>query len=97
MLEALEKVGDAAALPAVQTLANLVVTTPIGRRVQAAARKCLPILRERVLKQEPSNTLLRASSAGGSPEKSLLRPTQGGNTDTPEQLLRAAYSEQDGT
>lgn len=90
LLDALEKVGDADALAAVQALENDTDTTVSSRRVQAAAKKCLPILRARVLEKETGSTLLRASSMEEAPASSLLRPARGGHTDTPEQLLRAA-------
>ncbi len=61
-LEALERIGDAGALSAVQELAASTVTSTNGRRVQVAAKKCLPALRLRIRSQETSNTLLRASS-----------------------------------
>ena len=90
LLEALEKFGDARALPAVQKLATAFVLLPNGKRVQAAARACLPRLRERIQAQETSSTLLRASSAGESSGETLLRPAHGGNTTAPDELLRPA-------
>jgi hypothetical protein len=96
LLEALEKIGDAGALPAVQELATCTVTTASGKRVQAAARKCLPVLRLRVRTLETSSTLLRASSAEDTGGASLLRPVHGGDNTAPEELLRAARSDEEG-
>jgi hypothetical protein len=96
VLEALEKIGDAAALPAIQNLATSTVTSAGGRRVQAAARKCLPVLQQRVRTLETSTTLLRASSAGDAAGESLLRPAHGGNAAPPEELLRAVRSDEKG-
>lgn len=93
LLAALEKVGDAGALPAVQALAACTVTTANGKRVQAAAAKCLPALRLRIRTQETSSTLLRASSAADTADASLLRPAHGGTANAPEELLRAANSD----
>ena len=90
LLEALPEIGDAGALPAVQNLATGLVTTPNSRRVQVAARKCLPTLRLRIQTRETSNTLLRASSLEDAAGASLLRPAQGGNTDLAGEIVWSA-------
>ncbi len=89
LLDMLGKFGDAGALPAVQTLAGALVTSANGKRVQAAARECLSILRKRIVAQETSGTLLRASSPRDDSGATLLRPAQDQSMTAPEELLRA--------
>ena len=92
LLETLEKIGDAGSLSVIQELAVSTTTIPEGKRVQEAARKCLPALRLRVRTLETSSTLLRAFSAENVADTSLLRPAHGGDDTAPEQLLRASDS-----
>jgi hypothetical protein len=89
LLDVLERVGDAEALERVEKLAACAVTTANGERVQAAAQKCLPLLRLRVQTQEVSSTLLRAAGTDGMGSGSLLRPAHEESDSAPEQLLRA--------
>jgi len=97
VLEALEKIGDAAALSRVEKLAASTVITTNGTRVKEAAQRCPPILELRIQTLETSNTLLRASSPEDTSASSLLRPVQRDDGTAPEQLLRASNSVAEGS
>lgn len=92
IMRALEQVGDAAALPYVESWANRYVTSANGVRVRAAARHCLPFLQERAAQEHVSAHLLRPSASPAATSESLLRPAEA-SEDTPDQLLRAASAE----
>jgi hypothetical protein len=99
VLTALEQVGDATALPAVQRLCKLAV--PLrwrrpGKRhkaaqvaeIRAAAAECLPFLTARIEQTQQAQTLLRASEAQAQAPETLLRPTTSRQYETSlEQLL----------
>ncbi len=87
-LKALEQIGDARALPVVESLAIGRGATIDPHRVQAAAQDCLPFLQIRCDQQRASQTLLRASSATATATDTLLRPAQNAGTTNPSQLLR---------
>jgi len=89
VLKALEQIGDARALPVVESLATGRRATSAPRRVQAAAQDCLPFLRIRCDQQRASQTLLRASDAAGMQPDTLLRPAQGVGPTEATELLRA--------
>jgi len=93
VLKALEQIGDARALPVVESLATGRRATIAPRRVQAAAQDCLPFLRVRCDQQRASQTLLRASDAAGMQTDTLLRPAQGGGTTEATELLRPGTSQ----
>jgi hypothetical protein len=59
ILRALEQVGDSRALPVVQRLASGRAKTPAQKRIQQAARECLPYLRLHATQQRDDQTLLR--------------------------------------
>lgn len=86
ILRALEQVGDASALPAVQRLARQTPRTPGERAIHAAANECLPSLQARADHDRRSRTLLRAADSPA-PASALLRPAASGETPV-ERLLR---------
>jgi hypothetical protein len=59
ILRALEQIGDSRALPVVQRLASGRAKTPAQKRIQNAARECLPYLRLHAIQQQDDRTLLR--------------------------------------
>ena len=85
LLNALEQIGDEAAIPYVERLADRPAKGDKALRVQQAARECLPALRDLVRRQHEENTLLRPAAESDE----LLRPASVTSADTPEQLLRA--------
>jgi hypothetical protein len=91
-LKALEQVGDVRALAVVENLAKGRRVTTDPHRVQAAAQDCLPFLQVRCDQQRASQTLLRASTAVGTPADILLRPAQGNGATEASELLRAGSS-----
>ncbi len=87
VLKALEQIGDARAIPAVEVLAY---SSPhsVSRQVQQAAAECLPYLRQRAGEQQQAQTLLRPTQPNTTGEN-LLRPAAQTTPQTPdEQLLR---------
>jgi len=92
VLKALEQIGDARALPVVESLAAGRRATVAPRRVQASAQDCLPYLRIRCDQQRASQTLLRASDAAGMQPDTLLRPAQGVGKAEAIELLRPGTS-----
>jgi hypothetical protein len=105
LLKALEQVGDGAAIPYVENLANaspsplaLRTFSTVERRIKKAAAACLPYLEARAGQVDASRQLLRAANAADvhTPAESLLRPaTHLANAD-PSQLLRASAPETSG-
>lgn len=91
ILKALGQVGDAAALPAVEKVAN---GGGIGKNsaVRLASAECLPFLQEVARHEAAQKMLLRASGPGASPE-ALLRPASSEPDDPTDQLLRATRSD----
>jgi hypothetical protein len=92
ILQALQQIGDANAVPNVKNLADAQPVSPSQRRVCDAARDCLPFLETRAKLTLSSQTLLRASSATTTGTDLLVRPASGVNIDDQEQLLRAGHS-----
>lgn len=88
ILQAYQQVGDEAALPHVERLANGEVATTKAKKVREAAQACLPFLRERAAQEQAAQTLLRPATAPGSPAEILLRPAQGAPEGDPSLLLR---------
>lgn len=88
ILKALEQIGDTAAIPFVQKLAQ----GAGEERVRQAAIECLPYLERLEAERLSRETLLRASSAAnvGAPAETLLRPASGTMEADPAQLLRAS-------
>ena len=92
ILKALEQIGDAAAIPAVEHLANGYAYSANQRALKAAAQECLPLLRANFGSVEANKTLLRASSAENAAPETLLRASEPAPDTKPEELLRAADS-----
>jgi hypothetical protein len=92
ILQALQQVGDAAAIPHVRRLAESKVLSPMQRKVRAAAEDCLPYLEVQASQQRASQTLLRASGQEKLPAGDLLRPAESANVTTPQELMRPAES-----
>lgn len=87
-LQALEQIGDLRALPIVEGLAKGRRMTMDPKRVQAAARACLPYLQVRCDNQRASQTLLRASASSATPSADLLRPARDTSATESDHLLR---------
>ena len=84
LLTALEQIGDARALPALEHL--LADGAP---EIRARASECLPLVQQRIRQKQESMTLLRASDAySAMPAEQLLRPASAQHPTPPEQLLR---------
>jgi hypothetical protein len=90
ILKALEKIGDAAAIPVVEHLANGKVRTAHQKALQAAAMECLPLLRANSSDVDATKTLLRASAPENSAPETLLRPVESTPDANAKQLLHAA-------
>src|SRR5579862_1188528 len=84
ILEALEQIGDARALPAVTRLAE----NAEKEYVRAAAQRCRSFLVQRDEQERLSATLLRSATSPEMPAGRLLRPAQGDGETAPERLLR---------
>jgi hypothetical protein len=93
ILQALQQVGDDAAVRPVERLANMFAVTQRQRYLKEAAEECLLFLRERVDLTRASQTLLRASSQADTSPDLLLRAANSGPDIPQEQLLRASTSE----
>jgi|SRR5579871_626403 len=89
ILKAFEQVGDSKALPIVERLARSKARTPAEKRIQAAARECLPFLQARVAQETAPLTLLRASHRSQAGSESLVRPALQNPSTDPQELLRA--------
>ncbi len=89
ILKALEQIGDASALPYVAQAAK----TARSSAVRQAARECLPYLAYRAEGERAANSLLRASASTSVPDATLLRAAQSLPETAPQQLLRAAASD----
>lgn len=94
-LNALEQVGDAEAIPAVEKLTQekvrvgLFIFTNIDEQVRAAAQECLPYLYINADQARQTQTLLRPAMNTAETSESLLRPAMENPQPTdPEQLLR---------
>lgn len=89
ILKALEQIGDASALPYVAQAAK----TARSASVRQAASDCLPYLTQRAKSEHEANSLLRASASIAIPDATLLRAAQSLPEAAPQQLLRAAASD----
>ncbi len=83
-LKALEQVGDETAVDPVEAYLNKTKSPLVKER----CRECLAYLKQNVERHRNAQTLLRASSANSVGEEELLRPSYGGDTTPPEELLR---------
>ena len=92
ILEAYEKIGDAACLPAVRSLARATVhSKSVPLEVSEAARRCLVFLEPLAAQERASKQLLRASTAPAVLPDTLLRPVMNSTIgDEADSLLRAA-------
>lgn len=90
ILKAMEQIGDAAAIPVVEHLANGAARTAPQKALKAAAMECLPLLRANLSDVEAAKTLLRASTPENSAPKTLLHPVEFTPDANPKQLLQAA-------
>jgi hypothetical protein len=89
-VHALGHVGGEEALKALLRLESSTSNTEISRRLQSAAIKVLPILRERVRRQRTGEGLLRASSVGAASPAQLLRASPAIVSEDPAVLMRAS-------
>jgi hypothetical protein len=87
LLQALEQVGDMAAVPHVRTLAQMSPRSARLSAIRDAARQCLPALMERARLNTDHQILLRPAEAPGPPEETLLRPVMPGTPSTDVTLL----------
>lgn len=89
ILQAFQQVGDTAAIPYVERLANAGARTPQEQKVVLEAQECLPYLRLCADNNAASHSLLRASSmTDTAAADNLLRPARESPETRPEQLLR---------
>lgn len=92
IVKALEQVGGAGELPAMERLARGLPTmksaSPVPDDLKAAALECLPFLRQRADEKRAEEQLLRASSASSLPNDTLLLPASAQSDAAPELLLR---------
>lgn len=89
ILAYLEHSGDARAMPALKSLIKEDHWYVGSERVEAAARRCLESIENRMQHRRQGETLLRPTHAADSePPQTLLRPTVERPEQTPEQLLR---------
>lgn len=88
IFQAFAQVGDSAALPIVERLAQGEAKTVEQKRIQAEAQACLPPLKLRIVQMRNPQTLLRAASASDTGAETLLRAAKGGQETNPVQLLR---------
>jgi hypothetical protein len=93
ILKALEQIGDSAALPFVEKLANPPLGGKVSVKVKQAAWVCLPFLIERAKQEHNSATLLRASGTMETHTGELLRPATTTSETDPRDLLRATQQE----
>ena len=92
LLEALEKIGDGRAMPAVRRLADGGGRAKIDSQVLYAAQHCLPLLEARAVHDTANHTLLRASAFTPHSSAQLLRSVTARPDDAPSELLRADNS-----
>ncbi len=97
ILQALQQVGDEAAIPYVRRLASSAAFTPTQRKVKQAAEECQPYLKSSADLQRASQTLLRASAQENVAEDGLLRPAYARTETESTELLRAVVAGQAGT
>lgn len=87
-IQAVEQVGDAAAIPAVRHAATEGAVTPKQMALREAARRCLETLEQRADAARKAGTLLRAAQSPGEARAVLLRPAASADADE-DVLLRA--------
>jgi len=95
ILYALRVVGDGRAIRAVEQVANGGFHWSPSPEIEEAAKQMLPILQQRAVESQASSQLLRAGSATGEGEHTLLRAAYAVSTTSPSELLRAVTTEGD--
>lgn len=90
LLQALERIGDVAAIRPVRALAESSERTARMAAVKEAAQRCLPVLLERARRNTDPQILLRPAEALGPPEEVLLRPVTGPTAGDNSRLVRPA-------
>ena len=90
ILRAYEQVGDSAAIPIVERLANGGGGAKHNLEIRQAARECLPFLRQRGPNEIQRQYLLRASFSEDFAPQTLLRSAAFKPENSPEELLRPA-------
>jgi hypothetical protein len=88
ILKAFEQIGDWRCEPHVRRMAE----TSKNKRVQEAARNCLPYLEALAIKGRVGENLLRSSDKPASGPDVLLRPATGNIETAPQQLLHPVDS-----
>ena len=89
ILQAFQQVGDTAAIPYVEKLANAKPRTPQEQKVVLEAQECLPYLLHCAGNNTASHSLLRASAmTDTAASDNLLRPAWENPETRPEKLLR---------
>ena len=92
LLEALEQIGDEAAVTNVEELANAVPRSGVQKKVKDRAVLCLPFLSEKAKQSRDSQMLLRGSAMPASAPEILLRPALETQEARPQELLRPGSS-----
>lgn len=92
LLEALEQIGDDAAVPYVEELAKVTPRSGVQKRVKDRADACLPFLSEKAEQSRHSQMLLRGSSVPTAAPETLLRPATENPETRPQELLRPGSS-----
>lgn len=93
ILKALQQVGDLAAIPVVERLAQAHAYTERQRTIKRLAEDTLPLLAISAKQQDASAQLLRASSANDTAANQLLRGAMANLEEAPHELLRATQGE----
>ena len=91
LLDALEKVGDARALPLLTLISQYDTSTQGNRSVSKKTAQVLEVLQKRIARETEQATLLRGSEAPILPD-TLLRSYEESIETPPEQLLRPTNS-----
>jgi hypothetical protein len=100
ILQSLEQIGDAEAVPYVQKLADGHGLAARDVQIRTAAQHCLPYLQQLAEEQRVRQTLLRASDVTEVPiaaPDTLLRPAAGVTVADPQELLRATIATEPST
>ncbi len=93
ILKAYEQVGNAKAIPVVESLAKIRGNSERKRKVREAAQECLPLLQSHLGELNTMQTLLRASSPSTSAPDVLLRAAAEASPAPAGELLRAGGDE----
>ena len=94
ILKAYEQVGDEKAIQVVERIANHRPRNESERRIQEAAKECLPLLCANIGEVASTQTLLRASDGQTTTSPAmLLRPAASASTTSPAELLRVPQND----